>query len=70
MTLAMFLGVRVGYAKYVGSGSTDSSFEESSMDKGQVRLYLDKVYAGGVNRIDVGIWADTGEVRRILTKSG
>jgi hypothetical protein len=36
----------------------------------EVRLYLDKVYAGGVNRIDVGVWADTGEVRRILTKSG
>ena len=36
----------------------------------EVRLYLDQVYAGGVNRIDVGIWADTGEVRRILTKSG
>ncbi len=36
----------------------------------EVRFYLDKVYAGGVNRIDVGVWADTGEVRRILTKSG
>ena len=36
----------------------------------EVRLYLDKVYAGGVNHIDVGVWADTGEVRRILTKSG
>lgn len=36
----------------------------------EVTLYLDKVYAGGVNRLAVGIWADTGEVRRILTKSG
>ena len=36
----------------------------------EVTLYLDKVYAGGVNRLAVGIWADTGETRRILTKSG
>jgi DNA-binding transcriptional ArsR family regulator len=36
----------------------------------EVTLYLDKVYTGGVNRLAVGIWADTGEVRRILTKSG
>ncbi len=36
----------------------------------EVRLYLDKVYLGGINRLDVGIWADTGEVRRIVTKSG
>lgn len=36
----------------------------------EVRLYLDKVYAGGVNRLDVGIWADTGQVRRIVTKTG
>ncbi len=36
----------------------------------EVRLHLDRVYAGGINRIDVGVWADTGEVRRILTKSG
>jgi DNA-binding transcriptional ArsR family regulator len=36
----------------------------------EVTLYLDKVYPGGVNRIVVGIWADTGEVRRITTLSG
>ncbi|MFW9832033.1 MAG: helix-turn-helix domain-containing protein [Candidatus Thorarchaeota archaeon] len=36
----------------------------------EVTLYLDKVYAGGVNRIGVGVWADTGEVRRIRTLSG
>jgi DNA-binding transcriptional ArsR family regulator len=36
----------------------------------EVTLYLDKVYLGGVNRLDVGIWADTGAVRRIVTKSG
>jgi len=36
----------------------------------EVTLYLDKVYTGGVNRLAVGIWADTGQVRRILTKSG
>jgi hypothetical protein len=36
----------------------------------EVTLYLDKVYPGGVNRIAVGIWADTGEVRRIVPQSG
>jgi predicted transcriptional regulator len=36
----------------------------------QVTLFLDKVYPGGVNRIVVGIWADTGEVRRIRTIGG
>jgi DNA-binding transcriptional ArsR family regulator len=36
----------------------------------EVTLYLDKAYLGGVNRIVVGIWADTGEVRRINTLSG
>jgi hypothetical protein len=28
-------------------------------------LYLDKEYAGGVNSITVGVWADTGEVANI-----
>ncbi len=36
----------------------------------EVTLYLDKVYPSGVNRIAVGVWADTGEVRRIRTLSG
>ena len=36
----------------------------------EVTLYLDKVYPGGINRITVGIWADTAEVRRIRTSSG
>jgi len=36
----------------------------------EVTLYLDKVYPGGVNRIEVGVWADTGEVRRIRTLGG
>jgi hypothetical protein len=36
----------------------------------EVTLYLDKAYPGGVNRIVVGVWADTGEVRRINTLSG
>lgn len=36
----------------------------------EVTLYLDKVYPGGVSRIGVGVWADTGEVRRIRTLSG
>jgi DNA-binding transcriptional ArsR family regulator len=36
----------------------------------EVTLYLDKVYPGGINRLAVGIWADTGEVRRIRTQSG
>jgi DNA-binding transcriptional ArsR family regulator len=33
-------------------------------------LYLDKVYPGGVNRIAVGVWADTGTVDQIRTLSG
>jgi DNA-binding transcriptional ArsR family regulator len=36
----------------------------------EVTLYLDKVYPGGINRLAVGVWADTGEVRRIKTLSG
>jgi DNA-binding transcriptional ArsR family regulator len=36
----------------------------------EVTLYLDKVYPGGFNRIAVGIWADTGVVRRIRPESG
>jgi DNA-binding transcriptional ArsR family regulator len=36
----------------------------------EVTLYLDKVYPGGVNRIVVGVWADTGEVRRVKALSG
>jgi DNA-binding transcriptional ArsR family regulator len=36
----------------------------------EVTLYLDKVYPGGVNSITVGIWADTGQVRRVITSSG
>jgi DNA-binding transcriptional ArsR family regulator len=36
----------------------------------EVTLYLDKVYPGGINRVEVGVWADTGEVRRIRTLSG
>jgi len=36
----------------------------------EVILYLDKVYPGGVNSIIVGIWADTGQVRRIITSNG
>jgi len=35
-----------------------------------VTLYLDKVYPGGVNRIGVGVWADTGKVADIKTLSG
>jgi DNA-binding transcriptional ArsR family regulator len=35
-----------------------------------VTLCLDKVYPGGVNRINVGVWADTGEVAQIDTASG
>jgi hypothetical protein len=30
-----------------------------------ITLYLDKEYAGGVNSITVGVWADTGEVANI-----
>ena len=33
-------------------------------------LYLDKVYPGGVNRIAVGVWADTGTVDQIRTLNG
>jgi DNA-binding transcriptional ArsR family regulator len=36
----------------------------------QVTLYLDKVYPGGVNRLAVGVWADTGAVAEIMTGSG
>jgi hypothetical protein len=36
----------------------------------QVTLYLDKTYPDGVNRLIVGIWADTGKVRDIKTSSG
>lgn len=36
----------------------------------EVTLYLDKVYPGGINRLAIGVWADTGEVRRIRTLSG
>ena len=36
----------------------------------EVTLYLDKVYPGGINRLAVGVWADTAEVRRITTSSG
>ena len=35
-----------------------------------VTLYLDKVYPGGVNRIAVGVWADTGEVVNVQTLTG
>jgi DNA-binding transcriptional ArsR family regulator len=34
-----------------------------------VTLYLDKEYAGGVNSITVGVWADTGEVANIQALS-
>jgi DNA-binding transcriptional ArsR family regulator len=36
----------------------------------EVTLYLDKVYPGGVNRLAVGIWAGTEQVRRIVPQSG
>jgi DNA-binding transcriptional ArsR family regulator len=36
----------------------------------EVTLYLNKIYPDGINRLAVGIWADTGEVRRIRTQSG
>jgi predicted transcriptional regulator len=36
----------------------------------EVTLYLDKVYPGGINRIAVGIWADTRQVRRVRNLSG
>jgi len=35
-----------------------------------VTLYLDKVYPGDVDRITVGLWADTGEVANVRTLSG
>jgi DNA-binding transcriptional ArsR family regulator len=35
-----------------------------------VTLYLDKVYPGGVNRLAVGVWADTAHVAEIKTLSG
>jgi DNA-binding transcriptional ArsR family regulator len=36
----------------------------------EVTLYLDRAYPGGINRIAVGIWGDTADVRRIITASG
>ena len=35
-----------------------------------VTLYLDKVYPGDVDRITVGLWADTGKVANVRTLSG
>jgi DNA-binding transcriptional ArsR family regulator len=35
-----------------------------------VTLYLDKVYPGGVNRIGVGVWADTGQIADTTALSG
>jgi hypothetical protein len=35
-----------------------------------ITLYLDKVYPGGINRIGVGVWADTGTVADIKALSG
>jgi hypothetical protein len=35
-----------------------------------VTLYLDKVYPGGINRIAVGVWADTGEIAQIKALTG
>jgi len=35
-----------------------------------VTLYLDKVYPGDVDRIAVGLWADTGKVAHVRTLSG
>jgi hypothetical protein len=34
-----------------------------------ITLYLDREYAGGVNSITVGVWADTGEVANIQALS-
>jgi hypothetical protein len=34
-----------------------------------ITLYLDKEYAGGVNSITVGVWADNGEVANIQALS-
>jgi len=36
----------------------------------QVTLYLDKAYPGGINRLAVGVWADTGAVAEIVPLSG
>jgi hypothetical protein len=35
-----------------------------------VTLYLDKVYPGDIDRITVGLWADTGEVAHVRALSG
>ena len=35
-----------------------------------VTLYLDKVYPGDIDRISVGLWADTGKVAHVRTLSG
>jgi hypothetical protein len=35
----------------------------------RITLYLDKVYPGGVTGIQVGIWADTGEIHYIIALS-
>ena len=35
-----------------------------------VTLYLDKVYPDGVNRIAVGVWADTGQVANVQRLTG
>jgi hypothetical protein len=35
-----------------------------------VTLYLDKVYPGEIDRITVGLWADTGEVAHVRALSG
>ncbi len=35
-----------------------------------VTFSLDKVYAGGINRISVGLWADTGEIAKIKVSTG
>lgn len=36
----------------------------------QVTLYLEKEYPGGVNRLAVGVWADTGAIAQIEPKTG
>jgi hypothetical protein len=35
-----------------------------------VTFYLDEVYLGGVNRIGVGVWADSGEVALVRALTG
>ena len=35
-----------------------------------IMLFLDKVYPDGVNRVAVGVWADTGQVANVQTLSG